>query len=199
MTGAGVNKGEAAAKFASFCLGRYTVADGIEFLVDYANNSKTFSVDVFQSVCENFREGKTSNPKWRKPAPYDLVAAYKARMANRQHKSKSDGESCGFCASSGRLAIVVGGESPFVMKPVDPVVVKAKQFAVISLIPCDCYFGRRFKRRLEKIGNSGDEDKFANCQELRRAYAFGDLREADDFAARCRQQWKDENRAREGA
>jgi hypothetical protein len=194
----GTSKGEAAAKFASFCLGRYSAADGIDFLVDYANNSKTFSVEVFQSVCEQLREGKDAKG-WRKPAAFDLVAAYKSRMANRVHKSRTDGESCGTCRSSGRLAIVVGGESPFVMAPVDPVVVRAKKFATISLLPCDCYFGRRMKRRLEKIGTGDGEGKFENCKELRRSFAFGDLREADDFAARCRQQWKEENGARESA
>jgi len=189
----GTSKAEAAAKFASFCLGRYTAADGIDYLIDYANNSATFSVEVFQSVCEQFRETKNSN-NWRKPAAYDLVKAYKSRMANRTHKSRTDSESCGTCGNSGRLAIVVGGESPFVMRPVDPVVVRAKRFATISLLPCNCYAGRRFKRSLEKIGT--DEDgKFENCKELRRSFAFGSLNEADAFARNCREQYNRENAA----
>jgi hypothetical protein len=177
-------KGKKALQYAAACLGRYTEADGAEYLIDWAGARQSFSVEVFSSVCNEFAERRKNDPRARKPTIRDLISSYEKRMSNKRQNEAVARDHCGKCYNTGWRHTVLGGESPGNARVVDPRRVVPLCYACANLIPCFCTRGQRSKLN-EKYNPE-------TVKRMQSDFTFDTGQQASTFALACRLEWEKE-------
>lgn len=138
-------------------LGRYSEADGVDYLGSWIADRPSFSLDVFRAVIGEWERDKEiatqTGRKWSRPSIRQITTAYDRRLSNETRQASFAAGSkvdCSHCDGRGITWIVVAGQSPADAKPVPRSrfpALEPSQYAITSVIPCICAAGSRSQLR----------------------------------------------------